>query len=267
MTCHRALRLFAASLALSAAVACASNPGGRLVPPGTQQPDRFLFEKGTQAIEQRKWAVSREFFKQLTENYTQSTFRPDAKLAIGDSYLGEGSTQSLVLAINEFQEFLSFYPTHPRADYAQYKIGLAHHRQMRSPQRDQSETQDAVREFETFIARYPASPLTGEVTARLRESRDRLDEAEYAVGFFYFRIRNYPGAIERFQTILKKDPAFTGRDAVYFYLAESLVKIRRDAEALPYYKKVVDEFEQSEHLVEARRRADEVQAQLDKPKS
>ena len=50
-----------------------------------------------------------------------------------------------MLAINEFREFLSFYPTQPRADYAQYKLGMAHFRQMRAPQRDQTETRDAIR--------------------------------------------------------------------------------------------------------------------------
>ena len=93
---------------------------------------------------------------------------PDAKLGIGDTYMGEGSSESLVLAIAEYQEFLSFYTTHPRADYAQYKIGLAHFRQMRAAQRDQTETRDAVREFETFVARYPNSDLMPEVKSRLR---------------------------------------------------------------------------------------------------
>ena len=260
----RALRLLALGVVLAGAVACSSGNNGRLVPPGTQQPDKFLFDKGNDALMVKKWLLAREFYKQLTENYTQSVYRPDAKIGIGDTYMGEGTTQGLVLAINEFQEFLSFYPTHRRADYAQYQIGLAHHKQMRSAQRDQSETRDAVKEFETFIARYPSSQLMPEAQARLRECRDRLDEADYQVGYFYFRIRNYGGAIDRFQAILKQDPEFTTRDSVYFYMGESMVKVGRNAEALPYYERLLKEFEQSEHLVLARRRVAEIQAALDK---
>ena len=33
--------------------------------------------------------------------------------AIGDTYLGEGSAESLVLAANEYREFLTFYPRQP----------------------------------------------------------------------------------------------------------------------------------------------------------
>src|SRR5207249_5102201 len=132
------------------AAACASRPRS-MVPPGTSEPDRFLFDKGTEALNGKKWLTAREFFKQVTETYTASSYRPDAKLGIGDTYLGEGTAEALVLAINEFKEFLTFYPTNPRSDYAQYKLGLAHYRQMRAPQRDQSETRETVKEFETFV--------------------------------------------------------------------------------------------------------------------
>ncbi len=240
-------------------VACA--PGKRgLVPPGTTEPDKFLFDQGNVALNEKKWLVAREFFKQITETYTQSPYRPDAKLAIGDTYLGEGSAEALVLAINEFKEFLSYYPTNPRADYAQYKAGLSHFRQMRGPQRDQSETRETIRELQAFVDRYPNSSLMPEVRGKLREARDRLSESDYLVGFFYFRQRWFPGAIDRFKELLKNDPQYTGRDAVYFHLAESLVKVKLEAEALPYLEKLVDEFERSEYLPEAQRRITELKA-------
>jgi outer membrane protein assembly factor BamD len=244
------------------AVVSGCAPGKRgLVPPGTTEPDKFLFEKGNEALTAKKWLVAREFFKQITETYTQSPYRPDAKLAIGDTYLGEGSAEALVLAINEFKEFLSYYPTNPRADYAQYKTGLAHIKQMRGPQRDQTETREAIKELQAFVDRYPNSKLMPEVRTKLREARDRFSESDYLVGFFYYRQRWYPGAIDRFKDLLKNDPEYTGRDAVYFYLAESLVKVKLQAEALPYLEKLIDEFERSEYLEEAHRRATELKAQ------
>jgi outer membrane protein assembly factor BamD len=242
---------------LAFAAACATTGRGQ-VPPGTAQPDQFLFERGNEALQKKKWLTAREYFKQVTETYTQSPLRPDAKLGIGDTYLGEGSTEALVLAIAEFQEFLSFYPTNRRADYAQYKLGIAHFRQMRSPQRDQTETRDAIREFQTFVTRYPNSSLLPEVQARLRETRDRLSESELEVGRFYFRIRWYAGAIDRLGTLLKDDPEFTARDEAYFYLAESYIKVGRPAEALPLFDKLVQEFQQSEHLEAARKRIEEI---------
>src|ERR1700722_4444057 len=182
-------RLIAVTLALAAVAACATQGtiNRRAVPPGTPQPDKFLFDRGTVELNNKHWIAAREFFKQVTETYTQSPFRPDSKLAIGDTYMGEGTAEALVLGINEFQEFLSFYPTNPRADYAQYKLGMAHFKQMRAPERDQTETRSTIREFENFLTRYPDSSLMPEVKAKLREAHDRLSESEFLVGRFYYR--------------------------------------------------------------------------------
>jgi outer membrane protein assembly factor BamD len=253
----RRLRSLAALAAIALLSACAGQGRGN-VPTGTSEPDKFLFDRGTASLNQKKWLTAREFFKQVTETYTASTYRPDAKLGIGDTYLGEGTSEALVLAINEFREFLSFYPTNRRADYAQYKLAMAHFRQMRHPQRDQTETRETIKEFETFVARYPNSSLMNDAKAKLREARDRLSESDYMVGYFYYRQKWWPGAIDRFQKLMKDDPEYTGRDAVYFYLADSLTKVNRQAEALPLLEKLVHEFEKSEYLVEAEKRITEL---------
>jgi len=262
---RRRARVAILAIGVAAAGACASQTRG-LVPAGTTEPDKFLFDKGTEALNKKKWLTAREFFKQVTETYTQSPYRPDAKLGIGDTYLGEGTAEAVVLAINEFKEFLAFYPTNARADYAQYKVGICHYKQMRAPQRDQSETREAIREFQTFVDRYPQSKLMADGRTKLRECKDRLDEADYLVGFYYWRQRWYPGAIDRFKDVLKQDPAFTNRDAVYYYLADSYIKGNQDkavggALALPMLEKLVAEFEKSEYLQDAQKKIAEIKAQ------
>lgn len=257
------MRLFPALILTVVVVtlsACASTGRGA-IPPGTPQPDRFLFDRGNESLKEERWLTAREYFKQVTETYTQSPYRPDAKLGVGDTYLGEGTAEALVLAINEFQEFLSFYPTNSRADYAQYKLGMAHHRQMRAPQRDQSETRAALRDFEAFVVRYPNSSLLPEVQTKVQEIRDRLSEADFSVGLFYFRQRWYPGAIDRLTAVMKENPEYARRDRVYFYLGESLIKVERSAEALPYFEKLIAEFEASEHLEDARTRVATIKTQ------
>lgn len=252
------LRASVVSLGVLLAVSCAT--GVRQVPSGTAQPDKFLFERGTEALKGKKWLNAREYFRELVDSYPQSQYRADAKLGIGDAYLGDGTTESKILAINEFREFLTFFPTHPRADYAQYKLAMAHYYQMLNPQRDQTETKEAIKEFEAFVERYPNSPLMPEVRTRLREAKDRLDTADYEVAVFYYRNRWYPGAAERLKALLARDPEFTGRDAAYYYLGECLIHMQRPAEALPYYERLVKEFERSEYLADAQKRIAELKS-------
>ena len=224
------------------------------VPTGNTAPDQFLFQRANDAMMRQRWQDARRYFQQIVDNYPQSTLRPDAKLGVGDSYLNEGGDANIVLAENEFKEFITFYPTNARVDYSQYKLAMTHYRRMKAPERDQTETTAAVREFEVFFDRYPNSMLTPEVREKWRDARSRMSEASYKVGLYYYRARWYPGAIDRFREVLKQDPNYPERDAVYYYLAESLLKTDKKAEAVPYYDRLVKEFERSEFLVDARKK-------------
>jgi outer membrane protein assembly factor BamD (BamD/ComL family) len=100
-----------------------------------------------------------------------------------------------------------------------------------------------------------------EVKRNWRVARDRLSAASYVVGLHYYRIRWYPGAIDRFREILRDDPGFTDRDAVYFYLAESLARTDKTAEAIPYFERLLTEFVESDHLEDARERLQALKTQ------
>ena len=246
-------RVLFALFAASMLAACGGNKAPES-PTGNTPPDQFLFQRANDAVRRQRWLDARKYFQQIVDNYPQSALRPEAKLGVGDTYLSEGGEANFVLAENEFREFIQFYPTNSRADYAQYKLAMTHYRRMKAPERDQTETQAAVREFEAFFERYPNSMLTTEVREKWREARSRLSEASYRVGLYYYRSRWYPGAIDRFKEVLKDDPGYPERDAVYYYLAESLLKTDKKAEAVPYYDRLVKEFARSEYLDDARKR-------------
>lgn len=248
-------RILFTILAMTWLTACGGNKAPA-TPTGNTPPDQFLFQRANDSVKRQRWVDARKYFQQIVDNYPQSPLRPDAKLGVGDSYLSEGGDANLVLAENEFREFITFYPTNARVDYAQYKLAMTHYRRMKAPERDQTETAASVREFEVFFDRYPNSMLTPEVREKWREARSRLSEASYKVGLYYYRSRWYPGAIDRFKEVLKDDPGYPERDAVYYYLAESLLKTDKKAEAVPYYDRLVKEFDRSEYLVDARKRLD-----------
>jgi outer membrane protein assembly factor BamD len=250
--------LLVAALGLSAAACTGGGP--KKPPTGTLEPDKFLFERGKENLEKKRWLVSREYFRQLIDSYPQSPYRADAKLGLGDTYLGERSAESFVLAANEYREFLNFYPTHERAHYAQFKLAMSHFYQMRAPMRDQTETREAIRELQAYVTRFADKPLIDEARQKLREAKDHIDDWDFGVAQHYFRIKWYPGAVGRLVPLLTTDPEYTRRDAAFYYLAESLLKVNRPAEALPYYERLVKEFEQSEYLEKAKARITELKA-------
>ena len=237
--------------------------GGKkdVLPADPAQADRFLMDRGNERLAKHKWLEAREYFRQIVDNYPQSAFRADAKLGIGEAYLGEGGTESLVLAANEFREFLTFYRGRPRADFAQYSLAMTHFKQMRAADRDQTPTKEALAEFDVFFQQYPNSPLMGEVKEKWRVARDRLSEWSYLVGVGYYRRKLFFSAIPRFREVIAQDPEFSKIDGVYYYLAESLARSDKKAEALPLFARVVETYKTSEHLEKAQKRLQELQAQ------
>lgn len=259
----------AAVLALVAGALAVTACGGREaeIPDLTEaDADEILFERGTAALEEGSWSTAREYFVQIRDNYPQSPLRAQARLGVVESYEGEGTDIAYLSALSELQEFLRLYPpTHELAPEAQFKVGMVYYNQMRRPERDQSETRSAITEFETFIELYAefADPqLLADARVRLRDARDRLSDSNYLVGRFYYRLRYYPGAIDRFREILDEDPGYTRRDAVYFHLADALATIDRGPEALPLFELLISEFPSTEYLEDANLRIAELKVAM-----
>jgi outer membrane protein assembly factor BamD len=250
--------LLAALVTTTALLSAACVRPVRMPQPGEQDPDRYLFERGTEALEARHWLEAREYFQRLVDQFPQSQYRQEARLGIGDAYLGEGGYDTLVIAAEKFREFLRYFPLNERADYAQYKVAVAESEQMLSPERDQTATVTALREIEAFLQLYPNSKYTPEVLALRRQARDRLSDSEFRVGVFYYRSRWYRGALPRFQAILKNNPEYIRRDAVYYHLAESYLRLGEPQDAMDLFTKLVEEFKVSDYLDEAHERIAEL---------
>ena len=253
-----ALALCALALTLAATPGCKKKQDANLPAAGSVDADKFLFDRGTAALAKSHWLEAREYFRRLVDTYPQSPYRMDAKLGIGDTYIGENSLEAYVLAINEFREFLTFFAANPRADYAQYRICYAFFKQMPKPQRDQTPTREALRELDTFIASYPTSKLMPDVQRMYRQARDRLSDSEYSVGFFYYRNKVYVGAVARLHALIADDPNYTRRDQACFYLGAALEKLNLAAAAVPFYQQLLDQVPNSKLAPEAKKRLEAI---------
>ena len=80
------------------------------------------------------------------------------------------------------------------------------------------------------------------------------------MGVFYYRTRWYPGAIVRMRDVLKDNPGFSKRDGLYYYLADTYVKMGLVPEAPPLLDKLATEFKQSPFLEKGSKLMAEIKA-------
>jgi outer membrane protein assembly factor BamD len=224
-------------------------------PQGSVDADKFLYTRGSELLAKKNWITAREYFKRIVDSYPQSTYRADAKLGVGDSYLGENHVDTLILAVNEYREFLQFFPLNNRADYAQFHLALAQSRQMLAAERDQTATHETLAEVQRFRDAYPKSEFMPEVDKIYQQARERLSESEFHVGLLYFRVHGYAGALARFVDLINADPNYSKRDQLYFYMAETCIKgSNLKPQAIEYYEKLITEYPKSKFAKRAQRR-------------
>lgn len=210
------------------------------------QGDKFYVELGKKELEEKHWEQARTYFKQLIDSYPRSNLVAEARIGIADSYFNQRGAGNLVLAIAEYRDFLTFFPNHPRADYAQFQIAAAYHKQINKADRDQQPTLEAVTELKKLMELYRNSLYAEKGQELLSDCYNRLANHEMDVGAFYLKSRKAcRGAIARFKNILEKYPTFSRSDEVYFQLGQSYVLCRSPLEAMPYYQQLIDNYPQS----------------------
>jgi outer membrane protein assembly factor BamD len=225
--------------------------------------DQIIWEAAQKAIEKRAWETARQYLKRIVDGFPQSEYGPAARLALGDSYFEEGGTANYILAIEEYRQFLTFYPSHTRSDYAQFRVAEAYFKQKNPSDRDQTPTRDALEEFAGLLEVYPQTAHAEEARARIAECRKSLAESEFSVGYFYQKTRKaYRAAIARFENVLAEYPDYTALDQVLFRLSQCLSVMARGAEALPHLARLLEEFPDSRHAAEARELYRELSAKL-----
>ena len=95
---------------------------------------------------------------------------------------------------------------HPEVPYTIYQLGMCHYNQLRTLDRDQTETEKAIEQFRYLIENFPQSAHTTIARTRMQECQKQLADHEFYIGNFYLRIKKYKAALGRFQYILQKYP-------------------------------------------------------------
>jgi len=246
------------SCLLAALAACASSSQGDLASLASSS-DEIVWQAAEKAFQKKQWEGARKLYRRIIDGFPQSEHLPGARLGTAEAHFQEGGTANYILAVSEYREFLTLYPSHPRSDYAQFQTGEAYYRQRNSPDRDQTSTLKALEEYERLLDVYPSSTYVETARLRVANLRQHLARAEFHAGYFYQRTRRaLRSAIGRYEGILADYPDYAGMDEVLYRLSECLVAAARKAEALPHLGRLVGEYPNSNFIPEARSLMDQL---------
>jgi len=206
------------------------------------EPDKVLYAKATNDMKHGRYSIGRLSLQTLINTYPDSEYLAKAKLEIGDSYYKEGGTAGLKQSIVEYKDFITFFPFLDESAYAQMQIAMAHYRQMEKPDRDHAEAVQAEAEFQTFLEKYPNSPLVPQAEQHLRDVQEVLAEGNFRVAAFYYRRTAYRAAGARLIELTNRYPLYSQADQANWMLGQIYEKGEHNDIAARYYSRIVKDY-------------------------
>ncbi|MBI3013803.1 MAG: outer membrane protein assembly factor BamD [Candidatus Tectomicrobia bacterium] len=214
---------------------------------------------GEKNLESKDYEEAQKAFARVLEEYTDNRLRIDALLQLADSYY---ANKQYIEASYQYKKFVELYPLHPAAAEAQFQVGMSNMVLMKSLDRDQSYTREAIKAFEQVINRYPDSPFVPTAKDGLEQARERLAAHEFYVGRFYFMQRDYDSAISRLTALEKSYPEMEAREEVLYMLGESYFQEENFAKASHYYSALLSSFPKSRYIITARKRLQAISSSI-----
>ena len=240
---------------------------------GTVTPgrDRELFVAATREVRKAKYDVGRLLFQTIITTYPDSGYLPMAKLAVADSFFLEGSTSALIQAGAAYQDWLTFFPTHPLADRVLLKIAESQMRQIGLPDRDATRAKVAEQRLKALLQQYPNSVLKGDTTERLKQVQDNLGLHNLYVANYYYKLSvdqqkgGLKGAQSRYREILDKYPNFGFMDEALYKLAVTYLVEEETDEAARYFQRIVSDFPNSDYVEKSKEQLQLIGATIPQP--
>lgn len=249
---QRAFRKTAAPVALGllllGAAACSSTDPSKVTRELLTMSKEEAYAKGDALVAKRKYELGRQYLRFVAENYANDPLGKQAALRLADSFFDERSALGYVEAQARFKDFRSRYPSHPRSDYALFRLAQVSDRQAEKPDRDQANTRLAAQSYRELLQNYATSPYAHEARARYKAMLDLLAEHEFLVARYYLRRGAWEAARSRFEALFAAFPEYQGMEKALYWAGVTEQRLGRTEDARALFEKLRKDYPESRFL-------------------
>ncbi len=159
-----------------------------------------LYASGMEALDRQQYVRAGELFDTVEREHPYSTFATNAKLM---SAYSDYMRNRYTEALGALDRFIQLHPAHRDIAYAYYLRALCYYEQINDTQRDQRITEQAMAALQDVSNRFPNTPYARDARLKMDLARDHLAGREMVVGRFYQNRRLYAAAIGRFRRVVE----------------------------------------------------------------
>ncbi|MGG5821535.1 outer membrane protein assembly factor BamD [Falsiroseomonas sp. HW251] len=160
-----------------------------------------LFAAGMEALDREQYLRAGQLFDTVERDHPYSAFATNARLM---SAYSEYMRNRYTEALGALDRFIQLHPAHRDIAYAYYLRALCMYEQINDPSRDQRSTEQAMVALQDVVNRFPGTPYARDARLKMDLARDHLAGREMVVGRFYQQQRLYGAAIGRFRRVIEE---------------------------------------------------------------
>ncbi len=160
-----------------------------------------LYAAGVEALQARRYQAAVDLFDQVERDHPYSAWATNAKIMTA---YGEYMRNRYTEAVGALDRFIQLHPAHRDIAYAYYLRALCYYEQISDAQRDQRTTEQAMAALQDVVNRFPETSYARDARLKIDLGRDHLAGKEMNVGRFYERQRLYASAIGRFRRVIEE---------------------------------------------------------------
>jgi len=206
------------------------------------------YEAAIAAYNQKDYFHATQLFENLLLYYRGRDKAESVNLYYAKSLLGSGDYYS---AGYQFQNFVKWFPYSKDAEEALFQAAYCKYLESPKYSLDQTLTKESLKEFQSYIERYPKSEKVAQANKLMDELRLKLVRKDYEIAYNYYKTGNYQSAQSALRTFLKDYPdAEYRQDAMYylvlsgFTFAENSIEGKRKER----FEVVINDFQKFEAL-------------------
>ncbi|HEX2955775.1 MAG TPA: outer membrane protein assembly factor BamD [Chitinispirillaceae bacterium] len=170
-------------------------------------------------------------------------------------YLGMSDimAKKYIEARTEMELLVQDYPQSAFFNEAKFRVPYCVYKQSSSYERDQKETEEAIRLFRDFLTESPSTGWEMD-SARFyyKEAIEKMAKKEFQAAKFYERVERYEAAVVYYRTFLNDYPESKFSDEAQLNMLQILVRLERNAEAQEALDEIITQNRNTELIKKAK---------------
>ena len=175
-----------------------------------------LVQDGVDAFADGRYKKAIENFEKLRDWYPFSKYAILAELKIADAHY---NLKEYADAIAAYEAFEQLHPRNEAIPYIIYRIGRSYFNQMGTLDTDPSNTTKALETYQRLIRQFPRDIYANMARSDILACYQNLSGHAYYVGVFYYKMKNYKAAKQRFLSVVEDYPDVGFHHDALTYLA------------------------------------------------